>query len=441
MSNSASVIALARAKAKQEPLTYEQEQELLARRQEGKDIRIEPPKEPEVNPEIYRDVVALLFRGFLTAPADINGARFVFKSLNHHEFELLRFCSGYQDDDSTLTYKFWDTLLAFNVFMVGGQNVLGDRERHLPKIADTFHEMDPKSKQRIIRQMSDVNRRANNAVHLTECYAMENYSRYRWAQLKGIDLCIPSATGIPGTESLGMNWAQLMWRALNVFEDRHEDIERDWDNAKFVGSCMAGKGIQKIYQQDATRRQKDREDRLAQKDKVLRMVLLGEKPIEKVRQLAGAVLTGAHSVEELASQLEGDLRGEQDWHDKVIEEHERRIKTNLQGRQAQVHEMAKRHEEEFGPRGLIGGTDFKGLSTQEVQELIGRRKQLENQRIARQMVRPEILQDPKSSQFLDKWGLTESEVGFSVGQTDQDPSTAIPIGPPKQGAGVPWRKR
>ena len=338
------------------------------------------------------------------------------------------------------SYKMWDTLLAYNVFMVDGQNVLVERERLLPKLIAMFNDMEPKAKQLLIRHMSEINRRANNAVTLSECYAMEVYSRYRWLQLRGLDLCQPTVTGVPGTERLGMNWAQLTWRVLNSLDDRHEETEREWENAKFVGSCFAGKGIQKIYDQDNDRRRKEKDDKLARKDKILRQVLLGEKPIEKHKQLAGAVLTGPTSVEELATQLEKDLRGEKDWHDRVIEEHEQRIKENIQGRQEQVRELSQRHEEEFFGKRVVGGTDFTGLSAAEVQERMQRRKQLEAQQQARRMVRPEILEDEKAVGFLDKWGVTNSEVGFSVRQTDKDPSAAVPITPPKQG-GKPFGRK
>ncbi len=413
---------------------YEKEQEVLRKKHEGKDIHIDVPREPEVKPEVYRDVEPLLFRGFLTLPADINGARFVFKSLNHHELELLRM-SG---DFGASSYKFWETFLAYGVFMVEGHNVLLDREKWLDHIAKTFRDMDMKPKQHVIRYLSELNRRANNAVTLTECYFTESYSRYRWAQLKGLDLCSSSVTGVPGSEQLGYNWGQLMWRALNYFEDRNEEAEREWDNAKFIGSCFAGKGIQKIYQQDTDRRQKDKQDRFSRKDRLLRQVLLGEKILEANKQLQGAILTVPHTVEDLAGQLEKDLKGEKDFHDSVVEAHEKRIRDNLAARQNQVRELVKKHDQDFGDHRVVGRTDFHGLSAAEVQERVLRRKQLEAQHAARQMVHP--ANDPKSAQFLDKWGMNESGVAFSVEETSQDPTHALPVPAPRQG-GTPFRRK
>ena len=64
----------------------------------------------------------------------------------------------------------------------------------------------------------------------------------------------------------------------------------------------------------------------------------------------------------------------------------------------------------------------------------------EAQQAAQRVVRPEILGDPKSTGFLNKWGLTNTDVDFSVGETERDPSQAVPITEPRRGA-VPFRRR
>ncbi len=140
-------------------LTYQQEQAALLARHEGREIRIEVPKEPEVNPEVYRDVVPLLFRGFVTMPAQIGEAIFVFKSLNQHEFDLIKLMGPIEKTNS---YKYWDILLSYNVFMIDGQNVLADRERWLPKIIDMFSEMESMVRREILSPLYDT---INLAIH------------------------------------------------------------------------------------------------------------------------------------------------------------------------------------------------------------------------------------------------------------------------------------
>lgn len=419
--------------------SYAVEQEKLQKQLEtGSEITIQAPKEPEVDPALYRDVEPMLFRGFLTLAAQINGVTFVFKSLNQHEYELLGYSGAIRDERASA--KFWDIFLAYGVFMIDGINILPERERFIPKIAETFGEFPPDARQRVIRYLSEVNRRANNAVTICECYSMEVYSRFRWAQLRGLDPTSATVTGIHGTERLGMNWAQHIWRALNYYEDRNEEHERDWENAKFVGSCMVGKGISKVYHQDNERRKKEREERLARKDRLLRQVFLGESIDDKTKQLQGAVLVAARSVDELAEQLEKDLRGEKDWHDQVVEAQEKRIRHNVQGRRDHLELLAKSHEQEFGRRSLTGGTDITGLTPVEVQERILRSRQLEAQAAARGMVHPELA-DPKMGDFLDKWGMSATEVDSSVTETDKDVSNVIPIPPPRNPRGTPFGKR
>ena len=381
--------------------TYEEEQAKLKAEFDGKQIHIDAPKEAEVKPEVYKDVEPMLFRGFLTISADIRGVPFVFKSLNHHEFEMIRFMGDFRDKG--LTDGFWDIFLAYGVFMVGGVNVLPTRDQYIPTISETFKALPGPAKNKIVRYLSELNRRASNAVTLVEAYATENYSRYYWAQFKGMDPTSTSVSGIDGTSKLGMNWAQQVWRALNYFEDRNEEHEREWENAKFVGSCMAGKGISKVYNQDTDRRTKAKEERLARKDKVLRQVLLGERPDEAQKQFPGAIVTVAKTVEDLASQLERDLRGEKDWHDQVVEAQENRAREGIQARQQQLETLAKEYEAQYGTAAVTGGVDMTGLSAAEVQQRVVRQRQLQNQALARRVSDPRVAQE-----LLDKWGAKES---------------------------------
>jgi hypothetical protein len=376
-------------------LSYEEEQEQLHREAEGlKDFHIEVPKAPEVDPVFYKDVESMLFRGFIVAHATIDGVRFTFKSLNQHEFSMLRFIVG-----EATTNPFWDAFLAWGVFIVNGVNILADRERHLPEVEATFSAMPRTARDRIIRHLSELNRRASVAVTMAEPYATENHSRYRWAQLRGMDLTHPCVTGIPGTERLGMNWAQLVWRSINYFEDQRDASERDWENAKFVGACMAGKGIQKVYHRD--------EERLSRKDAVLRHALLGED-IQQDIQKYGVPLTIARTDEELIEQVEKSLRGEKDFHDLVVEAHDRFTKERALEQKRALKEMIDKHESAFDGRMLQGTTDLRGLTADQVRDLMEKRRTVQAQNDARRMVFPELL-DEKGAAFAKKWGLDDEE--------------------------------
>lgn len=350
---------------------YEKEQAALASKLDGgggDDLHIEMPQDPEVNPEVYRDVEPLIFRGFLTVSAEINGVHFVFKSLNQHEMELLKFL---YPTGRTGT-KFWSDFLAYGVFMVDGVNVLPERDKFLGKISATFSELPNDIRSKVIWHLSEVNRRAANAVTLTECYVLEKYSRYRWYQLHGLDLTSTSVTGIQGTSTLGLNWGQLIWRAVNRIEDMNMVQEQEWEHAKFVGSCMAGKGITRVYQQDNDRRKREKEEEIARKDRIIRKVLLGEDT-SLGTQTAGAVKIVARTVEELTAQLERDLRGEKDFHDLVVEQYENRLREGYNRRQAQLEDLARVRDEEFGGKELLGGSDMTGMTLEQVQKHMAER--------------------------------------------------------------------
>lgn len=387
--------------------SYDEEQLALRRKQgleeEGAedDFHIEAPKGlPEVNPEVFRDVEPLLFKGFVYAQAVINDVPFVFKSLNHHEFEYLALMGGLQGAPKLVSRNL-NYFLALGVLMMNGVNVLADRENWLPQIADMFGSFAEGARRKIVFHLSEINRRANRAVILSEAYALEAQSRLRWAQFQGLTLSSSSVTGFHGTDVLGLNWGQLTWRAINHFEDSREQTEREWENSKFIASAMAGKGMSKVYAQDRRRRQTEREETLARRDRIIRFALLNETPTGLTKD--GQNMVAARTVEELATQLERDLKGEKDWHDMVVDHYEQQARQAHEQRVQIIRDRYQEHETEFGGRGVVGrDRDMRGLTPDEVREQIDRRRQLAAQRMAAAASLPE-LHDPKMSQFIDKW--------------------------------------
>jgi hypothetical protein len=417
----------------------EGEEEAVSGLDEG--IRIDTPKDPEVNPEVYRDVERLLFRGFLTLVGEINGVPFVFKSMNHHEFDNLQWITGgLLGRDRRSHDRYYSAFLSHGVFMIDGQNILPERGKWIPKLEETFGGLPSSARTKLIRYLSDVNRKASNAVSLTEAYQVEASSRFRWAQLRGLDLMSATCTGVQGTEALGMNYGQLVWRALNSYEDTRDKAEREWDFAKFIGGCfVGGKEIRKVHSQDTERRKKEREDRLERRDKVLRQVLTGEDPEDEKKNRTVKIV--ARTVEELASQLERDLRGEKDWHDEVVTREEARIRATIQERQQKIHQVSKDREQDPTRSAT---TEMAGLSRDEVQQRILRRRQLEAQEVAGKMVYPELM-DPRMEAFLQKYMESDDTyqsspgVKSNVGTTDRDTSDVHPQ-PPNRPRATPFRR-
>lgn len=399
------------------------------------DFEVPLPQIPEVNPEIFKDVEPMLFRGFLVQPVEINGVQFLLKSLNHHEFEMVNLLSN--GEGFVATQRFYDLFLSYGVLMVDGVNVMPDRDQWTVEIQKMFEGLVRGAKDKIVRHMSEMNRRATRAVVLTEAYFLENSSRLRWAQLRGLDLTSTSATGISGTERLGMNWAQLAWRSLNYFEDTREQSEADWENAKFVASSMAGKGMSKIHAQDRQRKKTLQDERIDRRDKILRLAILGKDDGVNIKD--GQVIRVARSTEELATQLQRDLKGEKDWHDMVVEAHETRAKQEIQDRSTRMQEYAEKHALESGGRSLYGGTAdiTTGLSNEEVQERMQRRRAEAARRLEAPKNYPDLT-DPKTARFIEKWSAAGDEGGVKVIKTNRDPSTALPI--PAGRGGTPFNR-
>jgi hypothetical protein len=364
------------------------------------DLKIEIPKDPEVNPIVYRDVESLLYRGFIHIAADINGVPFVLKSLNQHEYDLLQMVSGPRKTTRDTWKRHYSIFLAYGVFMIDGINILSDRDHWIQAIADRFDKLSIPARNKLVWNLSEINRRASAAVLLTEAYAMEMNSRFRWAQIKGLDLASPSLTGIRGTEYLGLNWAQLTWRALNTFDDTKDNIEREWENAKFIGACFAGKGLNKVYSHDNRRRREEADLRRSRKDHILRHVILGAPLDDGVDRQGDHVVIAAKTVDQLADQLTKSLKGERDWHDEVVSAIEERQQKEYQVQQDRLQQLAEENEHLFGGRRVAGSTDLAGISLDEVAKRLEARQQA-----AASQVRPELV-DPKHAEFLDKWGMS-----------------------------------
>lgn len=308
----------------------------------GQRIRIRVPETYKVVDEsIWEELESYIFQGFLTATAVIAGKTFVFKTLNALEMRNVNFMRPTRGVTPDGSDPFKAIFIAYSIFMVDGSNTLYERPRHINRLVKVIKKLPLKLQDKILENLSSINQRAVRLFPIAESYCHENRSRYRWLQISGIPIHSPMATGIPGTDELGMNQCQQMWTAVNRTLDRRDVMEREWQNAKFVGSCMAGKGIRSIDEKDRMRLEKERIDREEQKIKVLHTYLNRKSGIEEPKQkvqlpdgrfaevVEGTQADGkfrAETAEELADQLERALAGEKDFHDLVIEAKERELR-------------------------------------------------------------------------------------------------------------------
>jgi hypothetical protein len=284
----------------------------------------------QVDESVWQELETFLYTGFLVSPAAISGKSFVFKTLNHYELrniQLMRSMTGLHEERAFFRACF----IAYSIFMIDAQNAIYQRPRHINRLIKTISKLPAKVQDEIVSNLTALNEKSQLLMPLVEAYVHENRSRYRWFQLRDNPIHHPISTGIPGTEELGMNVCQQTWIALNNIIDRNEEMERDWQNAKFIGSCFAGKGVRAIEEKDKIRRERERTDREDLKMKVLYTYLNRKvgKDVDETEEPAPVKLPDgrmahvakrfrAETAEELAQQLSAALSGELDYHDLVI---------------------------------------------------------------------------------------------------------------------------
>lgn len=290
-------------------------------------IRV-PEQYRPVSEEVWEDLETYLYQGFLTSFAHVLGKTFVFKTLNHHELRHVQMLRPMRASPPEVQESFRTSFIAHSLFIVDGENVLADRGRRIRRLTQILAKLERGVIGKIVESLSALNGRAVRLHPLTEVYVHENRSRFRWLHVRQAPVHSPVNTGIAGTEELGMNHCQQAWTALNRLLDSKEEMERDWANAKFVGSCFAGKGVRAIDERDRARRERERSELEDLKMKVLHAYLnrapAGEDAPATVslpdgRQAAVVGRFQAESVEDLADQLSASLSGEKDYHDVVVD--------------------------------------------------------------------------------------------------------------------------
>ncbi len=319
----------------------------------------------QTDESVWQDLEQFLYTGFLASPAVIQGKTFVFKTLNHYELrniQFMRSVNGLPEERALFRSAF----IAYSIFMIDGNNTIYDRPRHINRLIRTIGRLSAKVQEEIVENLAALNERSQTLLPLVEVYVHETRSRYRWLQVKQHAVHMPLCTGIPGTDEIGMNACQQTWVALNHILDRNDEMERDWQNAKFIGSCFAGKGIRSIDEKDKIRKEKDRTDREDLKMKVLYRYLNrkvgkdvpAEEPVPVKLpdgRMAHVVKRfRAETADELAAQLSAALSGDMDYHDMVIA--------------AKMQQVQKRHDEQetfrrslmARPTPGVGGVELLG---------------------------------------------------------------------------------
>jgi len=303
-----------------------------------------PEQYKKIDEGIWTELEQYLYIGFLVTPALVLNKTFVFKSLNHNEISQILLMKPLKKSASDLQANFQAQFIARSIYLIDGENFLINRHQHLIKLVRIIEKIPSDIQNDIITNLSILNSKAAALHPLAEIYAHENRSRFRWLYSNLHSINSPIYTGISGTDLLGLNYCQQTWTAINQLLDKREKLESEWSNAKFIGSCFAGKGVRSIDERDRARREKEKQELEERKFKILKNYIsktTGEPEDESIVRLPDgrkAVVESrfrADSVEELADQLSAALSGEKDKHDLVVE----RAQKKIQQRAEEIDQM------------------------------------------------------------------------------------------------------
>ena len=299
-------------------------------------VQIELPETyKKVDESVWDELESYLFLGFLTSASVVANQNFVFKTLNQNEIRNIRFMRSIKSSMAESKAASTAAFIAHSIFMVNGNNALHDRARHINRLVKTVSKIPVRTQDKILENLSHLNARVSWLYPLVEVYAYENRSRFRWYQMGTSSIHDCRTTGLSGTEELGMTMCQQTWTSINMLIDRRETAEREWAHAKFVGSCLAGKGVRPIEERDRARLETERVEREEKKIKVLHSYLNrtsgeGDAPqtmtLPDGRKAEVKRKFKAESAEELRDELSAALSGEKDYHDLVIEQKQREFR-------------------------------------------------------------------------------------------------------------------
>lgn len=342
----------------------------------------------------YKDLEDLLFMGFIPHKARIFGVDFVFKTVSDLEYRKISLMSGVGSNNQ-YHYRFHQNYLYHSLFMVNGINILENRDEIYSDIIDIFKSFPTILIRKIFDILDTLAARLNKSVNLVEPYSYESISRYSWLSKRNIVLNSHQSTGIKGTGDLGLNQFQKYWSVLNIREDDKESFDDRYSLCKFLASFTDPKSVKKIDAQDKAKKEEEI-------DKRDRIKLFGTKEEE---YLGYADPTATK--EGIISELERQMRGDKDDHDKAIENHERKLRANMLQQMQELKKM-----QEYRKKSMPTLEEARPISKEEMLERMNKSKAAN-----RVYMKATDVQDSKYSEMsnvrsediLKESGITDSE--------------------------------
>jgi len=308
----------------------------------------------------YKDLENLLYTGFIPLKMKIGGTNLVLKSISDFEYDYIKLVSGVKEDP-LYNFNFHIYYLYHSLFMVNGLSVFENSNGVTVDVIKLLRTFPNFLMQAVFDELDKLAIRLSNCSHKVEQYSLSSESRYNWRFRKKMMMNSSNATGIVGSDKLGLNQFQKFWMVLNINEDNSESFEEKYSLAKFLASFTDPKGVKKIESADKVRKEEEA-------DKKERLRVIGTD--EEVKFLSGPTDTRKGIVAELEKQM----RGEKDEHDVAIEEYEKNLRMNMLSQMQEMKNIRDKKRKE----GNFKSEEARAITAEEMAERLAKRHQTGN---------------------------------------------------------------
>ena len=266
--------------------------------------------------DAYRTLYSLIFRGFLIGEMEMGKSLFVFKTVTEKEFDLVRACSGNQNTPGYLS-RFNMYFLAHSTFAIDGENILASRGERLPELASFFSQIPGHVFRYVMSELEKMRNDCYDILKYMEGFCYTSDSRRLWKSFKNMPPNSEQVTGIPGTALLGLNVHQESWIYVNQAIDEEERYDREFSLSLLIASASNPKGAKQ------TRAQHDSHAKTME-DHRKKLAEVGYIDTKNWSEAGWAA--SVDTAEELVAELDRQMKGMKDRHDRFIDDHLKKIR-------------------------------------------------------------------------------------------------------------------
>lgn len=277
--------------------------------------------------EVYADVRKFINPGFLSDTICLGDFTFSVRSFFPSDRNLLEHL--YKHFRSTS----WRVVyISASVWMVNGLPLFTYGRSVYRYLIQALNRLSVSQINLIFYQVLGLNYRYYNSLDYIEAFLYEHESTELYENTLGSIPCSDEIIGIEGVSKLGMTLHQSIWFKWNQSETQRLKNDYLWSLSKIVISPHAPKMYKSMDAQDKTRAKDLNAKRSSVRDQAyyrFKGVLDSKNNLKGTQKKANSVVHGvsmARSVEELQDEMRRWLEGEEDFHDKIVNQFKQEMK-------------------------------------------------------------------------------------------------------------------